>query len=445
MLQLSDIVEIQVSVESSGLALPGFGIPLILSANADFSERVRTYASASEVAVDFDLDSPEYLAAAVAFAQTSRVSRLKIGRCANKPTQVFTLSVAAVANSTAYKARVTGQGFTATDITVTSDSSVTNDEIVAALVTALNTVANKNYTAAATGTSGSQIVTITGTAAGDWFAVDSLDLAYLSVTQTHSNPDVVADLEAIAAEDPDFFFILPLYNSTAYLQAIATWCATNERMLVASTNDSIAATQSLSPGTDVLTVIKATNNRFACLAYRRSAASFYASGVASILGASRPGSLTLMHKTIVGETADNLSSTQRANIAAKYASCYETIGGRSIIVDGFVSDGWYADTSRNLAWLKQQVAADLITMLGSVPKLPYTQAGATAVEGSIRATFARAANYQVIGSDYTVTVPDVSLISSSTKQTRILPDVEWTVALLQAIHRVKPIAGKVTF
>lgn len=444
-MSLSDIVEIQVSVESVALTLPGFGNTLLLSPGASFAERVRTYSSLTDVVADFAATTPEYQAAAAMFGQSPHAPRVKIGRCANKPTQVFTIGVVLVADSTAYAVNVK-VGSTVTAVSITSDASATNDEIVASLVAALNLVADNNYTAAATGTSGSQVVTVTADAAGAFFGLQVVDLPRLELTDTTAGVSLSADLDAIAFEDPDFYFVVPMqHNSKANLELIADWTATNDRCGIAVTADSIVATAVAAVSTDIAVTLNGESQRNMALIYRKASYSNVAAGIASIMGAYKPGAATAMWKNVVGETADNLSSTQRQNLDVKKASYYETIGGLSVLINGFVSDGWYIDVVRNLAWLKQTTAADIVTLLASQPKLPYTIKGGTAVEGAIRATFARAAAMNVISADYTVTIPDISAISSGTKATRVLPDVAWSAQLLQAIHKVKPVLGKVTF
>lgn len=144
---LSDFINVQISIDSIGIARAGFGIPLILSANAAYPDRVRFYASLVEVAVDFALTSPEYLAARNMFAQDNIPQVIAIGRCALKPTQQYTIGAAQVLNSTVYNIRARGQGVTDTTATTTSGVAASLEAIHSALVTSLNAVVGKNFTA----------------------------------------------------------------------------------------------------------------------------------------------------------------------------------------------------------------------------------------------------------------------------------------------------------
>lgn len=92
---LSDIAVVNVSATAAGVTRAGYGVPLIVSSTAGWSERTRTYASTAAVAADFAVNSPEYLAAQRIFAAQPAPPQIVIGRAANKPTQQFSLGVQA--------------------------------------------------------------------------------------------------------------------------------------------------------------------------------------------------------------------------------------------------------------------------------------------------------------------------------------------------------------
>lgn len=144
---LSDHVVLNIAVDSAGIPRAGFGAPMILSYSAAWVERTRTYGSLVDVADDFAVDTPEYLTAQAIFGQEVHPEQIVIGRGALKPTMRY-LIAATAANSTLYRISVDGPGVTSTDCDVTSDASATVAEIHNSMVTALNAVTGKNYTAA---------------------------------------------------------------------------------------------------------------------------------------------------------------------------------------------------------------------------------------------------------------------------------------------------------
>lgn len=152
MTAISDFVTFTIQVNSSGVSLPGFGTPLVVSYGAAFSG-VRVYSSYAGVLGDFAAGTPEADAANALFNQSPKPQQIMIGAGTLKPTLQYTVGVQTVVNSQAYQVQVDGPGITSTLASYTSGSSVfgTVDPIPAihnGMITALNAVAGKNYTAA---------------------------------------------------------------------------------------------------------------------------------------------------------------------------------------------------------------------------------------------------------------------------------------------------------
>lgn len=147
---LSTIVDLEITQQSVGLTAAGFGVMMILSANAAFPERVRYYSDETDAFNDgWAITSPEYLAIAAAKSQEISPPTVGIGRANGaKPTQQYAIGISAVRASHAYRLRVKGQGVTKTDIAATTGGSTSQPAISLALETALNAVAGKNFTAA---------------------------------------------------------------------------------------------------------------------------------------------------------------------------------------------------------------------------------------------------------------------------------------------------------
>lgn len=103
---LSDLVTVTFSLTNPGVTQAGFGVPLIASPNAAWVERTRTYNSIDAVAADWGPATPEYLAAQVMFEQDTGLTSLMIGRCANKPTQSFTVGAVVATANAVYALRV---------------------------------------------------------------------------------------------------------------------------------------------------------------------------------------------------------------------------------------------------------------------------------------------------------------------------------------------------
>lgn len=146
-MSLNNFVTLTITRESVGLRRAGFGTALILSYSAAWAERTREYESLSDVAADFPTTtSPEYLAAQALFAQNPHPEKLVIGRGALKPTQVYTLDATATDLAT-YNLTAAGDGVTETEISYAAEATADQGEIHYNLLTQLNAVVGKNFTA----------------------------------------------------------------------------------------------------------------------------------------------------------------------------------------------------------------------------------------------------------------------------------------------------------
>jgi len=107
----TDHVVINLTIQSSGLARQGFGIPLILSHTASFVQRIRYYSSLAAVIADFPVDGPEARAAAVIFAQQPHPRLIAIGRAAGTVLQQYDIGISAVQVGQLYEITAKGRGF----------------------------------------------------------------------------------------------------------------------------------------------------------------------------------------------------------------------------------------------------------------------------------------------------------------------------------------------
>lgn len=538
---LSENVSVTITVDSVGIARAGFGVMLIPSYTATWLERTRTYEDIGDVSADFASGTPEYLSAGAAFAQSPRPEKVIIGRFANKPTQQYTIGQAQVVNSTAYAINVTAPGATPTNpVTYTSDASATAQEIHNGLVTALNAVTGKNYTAtfsplasltpkvftAANGTeiftsaahglntgdgpvwvsnsggalpaglvastdyyvikidantfylatslanalagtnllittdgTGTQTLTpqascvspilpflVTGSAAGNWFSLEVVNAALLSNKQTHADPGIAADLDAILLENDSWYALHTYANSKLMVLAAAAWIETQPRLYVVAVVDTDAINTAVGGATDTLAALNAlTYNRTAGAYYPAPAAMFGAAWMGRVLP-DIPGTETWKFKTLAGIAATNLNATHRTNLKARKANYYVSFGGVNKTTEGTLAGGTYTyiDVTRGLDSLKDDMQKSVFEAMSGPEKIPYTDQGIAVIRSEMKSALKRAAENGVITPDFVITVPKVSSISSGNKVLRKLPNMKWSATLQGAIHSVD-IVGVVSF
>jgi hypothetical protein len=533
MSELSEIVSITITQDTVGLTQPGFGTPLVLSHNATFPERVRFYSSTLEAAVDWSTSSPEYLAIRAALSQSPHVEQVAVGRTNVKPTQQYTIGQAALRNSdsSSYKINVAGQGVTASTASYTSDASATAAEIHNGLVTSLNAVVGKNFTAtfgalsfvdftftadnateqltatahglqtgdgpvrasnsggglpsgllaatdywairvdantfklasslanALAGTAidittngtGTQTVNhqsgtvspsasflVTGNSPGNWFSLEVVDATALSTKQTHADPGLSAELDAIALENNTWYCLLTNYNSTAYVEAASAWIEAQTKIYVFDDVNTDSINVAVGSGTDAGAALHT-------LAPMRTAGMYHQSPVnmASAAWAGRvlpiePGGETWMFKTLSGVVPSKLTTTNRNNLRARNMNWFQTVAGRNIMQTGSTFNGNYLDVVRGLDWLENDMTVAVFTTLASNDKISFDDPGISTVENDIVASLDRAVQRRILRATPRplVVVPLAADVADVDKALRTLPDITFSAELAGAIHKV---------
>lgn len=511
---------------SPGVPRQGFGVPMLVSYSADAlfgAARTRTYNSIEAVAADWAIYSMEYRAAQAFFSYSRRrIPSLVIGRGANKPTLVYTQSVATYANNTVYSFVAGGDGYAdvalsvrsgSSDVTVSAASSTTdaltstahgmatgdsgyistagtlptglaintlywvivddansfklatslanatagtaidltsngsgthtlartgNDVLVDRIVAALNGVVGKNYTAAATGSTGSKTWTVTASTAGAWFRV-GVDHDLVTSAITNADPGIAADLAAIRNANRSWYVLHTAHNSTAMVLAAAAWVesATDKRMYHAATSATAAVNGAVgSAGThDVADQLKT-------LAYSRTSVWYHPSDLidARLSGrilSSLPGSIQAAHKTLVGGLPVLLTDTQRQNLTDKNANSYAGETGQVVTFNGKVASGEWLDVVRNHDSVNVDMEASMFNMFGGNDIVGMDPAGLVLVESVISAVLDRAVKARIFrgddGSTPTIEMPPVEEETGTNRAARKYTMAKWSAANVGAI------------
>jgi hypothetical protein len=433
-MSLADHVSLTITQDSVGVARAGFGVPLILSHNAAFGERLRAYTDLAGIAADgFALTSPEYLAASAMFAQAPRPEKVKIGRAALQPTQVYEVDVLTPKDDHIYQLSLSGEGVTPEVVSFTSDGSATANEIVTGLMGLVNAVVGKNFTA----TLSVDTLVITGDTAGDWFSVEVLDVTDLENNQVHVDPGVATDLAAIQLFDDDWYCLYTFYNSEPYAIAAAAWINGQKKIYVADSCESQAITTAAGNG-DLIDTIATNNYARVAGMYHPNPGSFAAAAWMGDMLPREPGSATWKFKGLSGVAAVLMTATQRGNLVAKNGNSFETVAGLDITFEGTTGDGDFLDIQRGLDWLEDDMTKTVFETLAGAPKVPFTDRGVALLEGAMRASLKRAVDRQILAEspEPQVTVPKVAGVSAGNKTARILPDMKFSGTLSGAIHKV---------
>lgn len=335
-----------------------------------------------------------------------------------------------------------------TELLIASDGTGTqtlrrnqNDVICAQLVQGINAVVGNNFLAAqVTGAGETDYVTVTGDATGSWFSIAIVDTTLLKNAMTHTEPatTLATDLTAISLEQDDWYALITLYNSEAYVKAAAAWIETQKKIYLADSCDSIVVTTAAS-GSDGDVANDLHNLAYArtSLWYHPSPADMLSAGVCGRCLPLEPGEETWKFKTLSGVGPTTTTSTHRTNLRAKKANWYMTVAGKNVTMEGTTADGDFIDNQRGLDWLEDDMQKGVFEALTKGNKVPYTDAGVALIQSEVHASLSRAVSKGILSNNPApvVTVPKVSAVASSDKALRLLPDVKFSGTLAGAIHK----------
>lgn len=435
---LSDYVTLSISQTTANPTRAGFGIAMHMSYRATWSERSRTYNTYSAVLADFPVSGngagPEVRAALAYFSQNPQPTQFIIGRAANKPTKTVQLSALNPTSNVSYTytVNVKGTGFADAVVTFTSDSSPTDAEYATGMVTALNAVAGKNYTASGS----TSPITITGNAAGNWFSIEVADVAYQTTTETTADPGVAADIAAILAENSTWYVLHTAFNSKAYGVACAAAIeATGNKMYLAASNDTSTVLVTSTGTADLADQCKTNAYARTSVHYHRDPAAFFDAGLLGACLPFDPGSETWAFKTVAGVATFPMTATHRANIVARNANSYEQVAGLNISFNGMLGNGTFIDFRRAADALQDDMSKAVFAALKANPKLPYTDQGIAVIKSVMTGSLLRFVAVGFLMPDFTVRVPKVADVSSADKAARVLNNCTFTATSQGAVHK----------
>lgn len=426
MTRLTDIIEIQISRETSAVAQTNFNVPMFVSAHTKFSERARSYSSLIAVAEDFGPTDTAYVAAQRLFGQALKPSRITIGR---RLVPSSTVNVSTVAAGP-YTLTINDTPFT-----YVASGSATATTIAAGLKTAYNVTP-------ITG------VTLTDNLDGSLTVASAIGYSLdVSTNMSQANSPSVESwstaINEITLVDNTWYAVMIESHTEADILAVAAQIEGMKKVFATSSQDSTVKTTGT---TDVFSKLKA-------LAYQRTFGIYSATADTEFPEAAwvgyqlqeQPGSNTWSYKALTGVTVSKLSDTEATNIKDKSGNTYESVGGQSVTVGGKMFGGEWIDVMVFVDWLEARMTERLWFRMANSKKIPYTAAGATIIESEIRAQLNDGIRVGGLSDSPTpvVRVPDVLSVSPNLRAQRIFEGITFEARLAGAIHFVK-IKGTVT-
>ena len=485
-----NIITVNVTRATASLTRVGFGTPLLLVTHDTIPDIAKIYGSLTEMVTDgFATTDQAYILAQALLGQNPKVKQFVLGKQQNQPTRIVNLVPDATPPaSTLHRLTVNGTYFD-----YTTDSTPTVTEVTGALEAALNQTAwvtltayslqdhvridNRIYICVDAGTSGATGPSGTGSGQVD----GTVTWDYQGPEQDVRGVDNTTDLDVQSAASPggaaqsgipfSLLFDRLLFSSkdntpdagiaadiTAVRNVNDTWYGVTGDWYDEATADAMAAaiealykihlwtcqdTDVLDPADDM--------DAFSVLmgkAYERSGGfwksdphSGFAAGAIGKLFPTDPGSNTWKFKTIAGQTADEFTEGETTALTAKKANHYVEYFNLPMIAEGVMHVGEFIDTIRGTDFIVQRIKEDNYLLFKNNPKIAYTDAGYSAIQGTTLAVLLSATkdgggSGQILSANPapTVTVPLVSDVSVNDRANRMAVDIVFTGTYAGAIH-----------
>ena len=430
---ISDIVQVDVSLQNGAVSQDGFGTPLIAGFSSAFpvGVLVQTYNTATVVkdmiAAGFTATDPMVLAAGAVAAQSPAPTKVKVGKLSAVATQRVRMTPT-VQSSTLYSFKVKSPAGVVTTVSFTSAGGATASTIAVQAIALLPV--------GFTGADQTTYLRITAGTPGQQWSIYDMSANWTFLDDTVIAGSIAAELAAIAAVDNDWYALVLSNKGLADALLASAWIETQAKIMVFATQDTDVATALT---TDIATTLKNATRMRTALIFVKDVQEH---GDAAFLGKLLPyfpGSETWKFKTLANVTVSDLSATQRTNLVAKNSNFYETVKGRSITGEGKVSGGEWIDAIRLRDAIQSRVGEEVLSLFLTVSKVAFTDAGIASVEAATRGALQAFTEPAVPGGpvgllSFTTSFPKAKNVSAPDKAARRLTGCAFTATLSGAIH-----------
>lgn len=455
MANIDRIVNVQISLNTTGISTEGFSTLLCVGPHMYGLTRVSTYTDPNQMIEDgFSADDALYRMVSDAFAQTPSPAQVKVGR---QQVDGFTLMVGQLGATSTYVLTVSN---TLADGTIRkkeysyTNSSGSESDILKGILQAITSDNDAVITDNDSQASEETLTQLHLEAKNPGTAFSVQCTSNLSTKMDDPAEDIADTMAAVVASDSDFYGVALASRADEDILAMAEWAEANEKLFGTATAADGAKNSEIT--NDIGSQLQAKNYYRTFWFYHALAATEYPEcAIMARCFSINPGGETWANKQLSSITTDSLSETEALAVQGKNGNTFEPFRNISITQNGKVAAGEWIDVIRFRDWLAEEIKVNVFNLLINRDKVPYTDAGIAAIESQIRAALTLGqtrggiapTEYDENGNQnlgFTISVPLSSSISPNQKALRILNDVKFTARLAGAIHVVN-ITGNLTY
>jgi hypothetical protein len=444
---LEDIVNVEITVSTVTVAQQGFGVPLVLAYHNAYPDRVRAYGSStwqSELVADgIAATTPAYLAIRAIMAQSPKPKLAKLGRRSAPETQIVHITPTAGSGNAIHRLTIEASDGTVYPISFTEGGSPT----VAAIATGLAAAVNATTApVTADGASGTHVI-LTADAPNVLFSYYDLS-STLKLTDHTVVTAVGTDLDAVWAENSDWYGLSLATPAPAAIEAAADWAETHPVLFAPQTHDAGCADAAIT--TDVMSSLEGQAYARSPVSYHARALQFLGAAVLSARLTGEPGDATWKFTSLRGITPDKLTTAQQNAIRNKHGNYYVTIAGRNVFIEGWAPDGSFPDLTQLSDWTVARIKESVFALFAGSRKVPMSDQGGRQLYGAIWNAVApamdgrRYVKYDGNPETHRVVVPAVADLPEADRAARRWSGIEFSFRAANAVHSAGTIRGTIT-
>lgn len=420
-LSVDRVVKVTINLQPLAASRRNFGI-LCIAGPSDVigqDERIRAYTNIAGVAADFGVNAPEYKAAELFFSQTPRPAILHIGRWVRAAAPAMlkgavlsdaeqALSLWSAVEDGAMSLTIDGTEHALSGLDF---SGCMNLNGVASVVTAALSGAGTclwtgdRFTVTSATSGATSAVLYAETAASGTDAASMMKLTEAAATGIVPGMDGETPVECAAA-------LADMSGNWYGLAFAASDLTVEQHLAVAAFIEASAKSRIYGATVTDTRVLDSTYtedlaSRCKALGYKRTMVAYSANpyAVVSAIGraftvnfSANRSTITLKFKQLPGITAEGLTETYAANLAAKRCNVFAAYdNGTAIYQEGVMSgDAWF-DEIHGLDWLQNAVQTEVWNLLyQSKTKVPQTDSDANQILAAIESVFQEGVNNGLI-------------------------------------------------
>jgi hypothetical protein len=259
---------------------------------------------------------------------------------------------------------------------------------------------------------------------------------------------IATDLDAIWGEDPDWYGLTMASSTADNIAAVAGWAETHPVIFAAQTDQ--ASVLDSGATDDVISTLEALSLARTTVLYHSKPAEYAGAAWLSTRLIGEPGDATWKYATLRGVTPDKLTTSQQRAITDKHGNHYTTIAGRSIVIEGWATDGSFLDLTQLSDWTVARIKESVFATLSGNRKLPFSDAGGRQLYGAIWNAISPAMDgrrylkYDGNPETHRVVVPAVADVPEADRAARRWSGIEFSFRAAGAVHSVGTIRGTIT-